>query len=349
MENYLHKCLDSVIGQTLSDIEIICVNDGSTDSSAAILEEYAQKDSRIKIISKENGGLSSARNEGLKHATAGFVGFVDSDDWIEPETYELALTKMADDIDFVCWGANIINDGLEEDSKSVSVGKSYHKLKLKGKVRLTDTNILKSTVTAWNKLYRKSIIEKFNILFPEGLLYEDNDFFYKYATQSGFGYYLDKYLYNYVQRPNSIMERIYNSQSTKITDSLAIFKNIYEYYEQHNILDKHVLLLTKLIRRYLSSDYQYCPNDKKHLVLEYASEIAQNFNPDFFEDNTVFYLKNKEYEKIDILNNSSKLKLNIFGIKLSLNYQKIFFIKKSISYDIIRILGIKIKINKKDA
>lgn len=106
VENYLSRCLNSLINQTLKDIEIICVNDGSTDGSSAILEEFAQKDSRIRIVNKENGGLSSARNEGLKYVTSDYVGFVDSDDWIEPDTYESALSAVQKtNADIVCWGA----------------------------------------------------------------------------------------------------------------------------------------------------------------------------------------------------------------------------------------------------
>ncbi len=82
VEKYLSKCLDSIINQTYQNLEIICVDDGSTDSSPMILEEYAKKDSRIKIITRQNGGLSAARNTGVKNATGEFVSFVDSDDWI---------------------------------------------------------------------------------------------------------------------------------------------------------------------------------------------------------------------------------------------------------------------------
>ena len=83
IEKYLAKCLDSLINQTLEDIEIICVNDGSTDNSAEILNEYAQKDCRIKIINQDNAGLSAARNTGINAANGEYIGYVDSDDWID--------------------------------------------------------------------------------------------------------------------------------------------------------------------------------------------------------------------------------------------------------------------------
>ncbi len=99
-ENYLSRCLDSIINQTLRDMEIICVDDGSTDSSPVILQRYAEKDSRIHIIRKENGGLVSARKAGIRKAKGRYIGYVDSDDWIEPDMYEslceYAETHQAD-------------------------------------------------------------------------------------------------------------------------------------------------------------------------------------------------------------------------------------------------------------
>ena len=91
VEKYLAKCLDTILAQTFSDIEIICVNDGSTDNSRKILSEYAKKDSRIKIVDKKNGGLSSARNAGMKVAQGEFISFIDSDDWID----ETLLSKSS--------------------------------------------------------------------------------------------------------------------------------------------------------------------------------------------------------------------------------------------------------------
>ena len=98
VEKYLKDCLDSVVNQTLEDIEIICVNDGSTDNSLAILEEYAEKDSRIKIITQENKGLGGARNTGLYHANGEYISFIDSDDWIELNTFE-ELYNMSKNLD----------------------------------------------------------------------------------------------------------------------------------------------------------------------------------------------------------------------------------------------------------
>ena len=91
VEKYLDRCVESLVNQTLTDIEIILVDDGSTDNCPAMCDRWAEKDSRIKVIHKENGGLSSARNAGLDACTGDYIGFVDSDDWIEPDMYEYLL------------------------------------------------------------------------------------------------------------------------------------------------------------------------------------------------------------------------------------------------------------------
>ena len=92
VEKYLRRCLDSVLNQTFQDWQAICVNDGSPDNSAVILEEYAEKDSRFVVVTKENGGLSDARNAGMKHATGDYIMYLDSDDFIHPQTMEIAYS-----------------------------------------------------------------------------------------------------------------------------------------------------------------------------------------------------------------------------------------------------------------
>lgn len=111
-EPWLRRCLDSICNQTLRDIEIICVNDGSTDHSADILEEYAARDPRIRVIHQENGGLSAARNTGLAACRTELITTVDSDDYIEPDTYAELLPHMTEDIDLICYGVVVETPSL---------------------------------------------------------------------------------------------------------------------------------------------------------------------------------------------------------------------------------------------
>ena len=102
---YLKRCLDSVLGSTYRNLEVICVNDGSTDESLSILEHYQELDDRIVVITQNNRGLSAARNTGMAQATGAFLSFVDSDDWVHPQMFELLRNAMADDVCMAVCGA----------------------------------------------------------------------------------------------------------------------------------------------------------------------------------------------------------------------------------------------------
>lgn len=169
VEKYISKCLDTLINQTLKDIEIICINDGSKDNSLSILKKYAQKDSRIKIIDKQNEGLSVARNDGLKLARGEYIGYVDSDDWVDLDFYEKlynAAKKYNSDI--AC--GNIIRCGKKVKKYRIKYLKEEYftdnieKLKT---VKIPKYNYI------WNKIYHRENLIKTQILFPEGKTYED--------------------------------------------------------------------------------------------------------------------------------------------------------------------------------
>ena len=195
VEKYLDRCLQSILGQTYTHLEVICVNDGSTDNSISILKEYEKKDGRIKIITKPNGGLSSARNTGLKHATGTFVSFIDSDDEIKLDTYEKVIKAFSEDVDVVFFGAEVRYDTHEE---LVNSDKNYYSIKFSGKYKITDDILLNSDCSAWNKVYRRKKILSNNVTFPEGKLYEDFPFFWNIMPVLKNIYFLDKKLYIYI-------------------------------------------------------------------------------------------------------------------------------------------------------
>lgn len=167
-EKYLKKCLDSLVNQTLKDIEIICVNDGSTDNSGRILEEY--NDKRIKIINKENGGQSSARNIGIDIAKGEYIGFVDSDDWVDLDFFEkLYNTAKKYDADIAVTG--IIRMRPSETGRYLMViDKETVSDDYFTKLRLSD---IPDKSYIWNKIYKTAELKKYNLKFPEGKIYED--------------------------------------------------------------------------------------------------------------------------------------------------------------------------------
>lgn len=201
VEKYLRQCLDSIVNQTLKEIEIICINDGSKDSSLEILQEFAQKDSRIRFVDKENEGLSAARNQGVELANGEYISFIDSDDWIN-ETYLEALYTAAKkyDSDIAC--SSIIRvTGKKRRNKLIHKQEEFTKDRDK-KNELTNTPVYSYV---WNKIYRRDKLLESGVKFPIGRVYEDIIWSIQVI------YYLDgvvtvpSAIYYYRKNPTSVM------------------------------------------------------------------------------------------------------------------------------------------------
>ena len=168
VEKYLEKCINSIIGQTYTNLQIILVDDGSPDNSGKICDKYAKEDSRIEVIHKSNGGLSEARNRGIEIAKGKYIGFVDSDDYIKEDMYEVLynlIKKFQADVS-ICNLYDVIGD--EKNIRNINEGiKEYNRIDILKEV-LMDKNIQSY---AWNKLYKKELFA--NIKYPIGRKYED--------------------------------------------------------------------------------------------------------------------------------------------------------------------------------
>lgn len=203
VEAYLNRCVDSILAQSFKQLEIILVDDGSTDRSSAICDMYAGQDERIRVIHKENGGLSDARNAGLQIAAGEYIGFVDSDDWIEPDMYrdmyEAAVKHDAQVA--VCRYAEIYKDRIVDDSQGDVV--------LLNRNEVLDIYICEHPQyriynSVWSKLFCRKVIE--NLQFPKGRNSEDIVFTTKAFCRLERCVYLDSAYYNYVrEREGSIM------------------------------------------------------------------------------------------------------------------------------------------------
>lgn len=168
VENYLRRCIDSLLNQTYRNLEIILVNDGSTDTSLQICNEYAQKDARITVINKPNGGLSSARNAGLDAATGDYIGFVDSDDYVGVEMYERLLAAIPDDTSI----SNVMFVRAFEDGRlEKSAVPHTANTDISAKDYLRELLMHKGDVSACTKLFPKKLIA--DTRFEEGVLNED--------------------------------------------------------------------------------------------------------------------------------------------------------------------------------
>ena len=223
VENYIEKCLNSVVNQTLKDMEVIIVNDGSKDLSKQKIQKYLEKYPWIKYLEKENGGLSDARNYGMPYATGKYIAFLDSDDYVEEtmyeEMYNIAEKENADmvDCDFVWEYPN---------RKRKDIGEIYKTKK---------EMIEKCRVVAWNKIIKREILEKTKIKFPVGLRYEDMEFFYKLVPYINKVSFIKKCFVHYVQRENSIA----NTQNVRTKEIFIILDNIISYYKEKGLYDEY--------------------------------------------------------------------------------------------------------------
>lgn len=195
VEKYIRKCLDSLVNQTYPDLEIILIDDGSTDSSGKICDEYAEKDDRIQVIHQENKGQSIARNIGLQNASGDFIGFVDSDDSIDLRMFE-KLFLAIQDVDIAMCGHNIVYDGKVESYGNREV-KTLNYSELWREIFGSLNNAV------WNKLFRRDLLN--GICFDSHFVHgEDLIFNILYLRFAKSGRIVDEPLYNYYKRGNSI-------------------------------------------------------------------------------------------------------------------------------------------------
>ena len=226
VEQYLERCVDSIINQTYKNLEIILVNDGSTDNSGKLCDELAKRDDRIRVIHKENGGLSDARNTGIEEAEADLIGFIDSDDYIDENMYELLIDNLREtNADLSMCGHYDVYNNVSE--AQVTEKKTWTLSPEEAIKMVMEAKVL--SVTAVNKLYKKSLFSdlKFNI----GKIAEDAFIMIKLLDKCNIVVATNEKKYYYVHRENSITTQKF---STK-------FLNVIEAYEQNKeiILEKY--------------------------------------------------------------------------------------------------------------
>lgn len=282
-EKYLENCLNSLVNQSLKDLEIIIVNDGSTDNSEAIINRFKQ-DYPNKIISlkKENGGLSDARNYGLTYANSEYVGFVDSDDYVELNMFEkLYTTAKEKNLDLA--ECNFV---WEYPNKTkIDYGFNYLDKK---------DFFLLGRVMVCNKLFKTSIIKNNNIVFPKSLNYEDIEFFYKLIPYINNYCLVDDVFYHYMQRENSII----NNQNERTANIFIILNNIIDFYKANNLFDIYKNELEYLFIRFLlgSSFLRIVKIKNKKLKKELLNKSINNLYSNFpnWRKNKLLKIKNKK-------------------------------------------------------
>lgn len=205
-EKFIDKCLIALRNQTHKNIEIIVINDGSTDNSKEIIETHQQEDHRIKLFNQNNSGPATSRNLGISNAVGRYVMFCDSDDWFELNMCELMLNKITtENVDLVmCDSIFHFEDGHNRTTGDIE----SHQLKTIGRINLVDTNRADIFVVLWNKIFKNELIKKYQIRFPDGYEFDDNSFLYQYLSISNCVFGFEKKLYNYKFRPGTLMANL---------------------------------------------------------------------------------------------------------------------------------------------
>ena len=277
-EKYLHRCLTSLVEQTKKDIEIVCVNDGSPDNSLEIMNEFAAKDPRVKVVNQKNQGVAVARNVGLKNATSKYIMWCDSDDEYVPDMCEKMFNAIeTKKVDMVVCAINVINDKV--DSKLAGGVEEYVKLKFSGKQSVNWNLIVHTDVSLPSKIMKKSLIDKYNMHFPDGLHFEDAYFFDQYFTASKNVYYMDEKLYNYHRNNDSIMSRSFKKTSISL-DYMQIIPRTYDYLKKNNLFNKYNDFFWHRFIQYYAFSYDNAPSSKKLFVYNWGKSFIQEHKSD---------------------------------------------------------------------
>lgn len=299
VEKYLERCLLSLVQQTLDDIEIIVVNDGTKDHSQEIIDDFVEKypDKIISLI-KENGGLSDARNFGIPYAHGEYIGFVDSDDYTDIMMYEKLYNKAkADDADIVVCGYY----GINETNSTFKVFQKGNMNEFNKSLRENPKLLYLNSTYAWNKLYRKELFDKTGILYPKGTLFEDMAVTWSLFPHANKISKVDEPLYYYILKREGAITATYSDKMLQMFDSMAI---VNEYYIANNLFDefreylcflnmKHTFIRIKDFSNYQNKDLK---NKFIHAGLNHLNKYFPDWRncSVFFDD----VYRNKKFMKL---------------------------------------------------
>lgn len=311
VEKYIDKCLDSLVKQSLKEIEIIVVNDGTKDNSQKIIDKYVKKyPDKIKSYIKENGGQGSARNYGLEKANGEYIGYVDSDDFVEKDMYKKLYNKAKENnYDIVVCG----NYNVSEDYQNKNIDTFINNYN-------TDLeNIFFGKMAVWNKIYKRDILIKNKLEFKEKVWYEDLAFTLKAIMNSNTFAFIDEPLYDYLIREGSTMN---NSNVKRNLEILEAFNDILSYI-QHNKKEEY---FSKI--EFLAIDHIYISAIVRVLKAEADDKVKRetiNKLIDYMNKKFPNY-KNNKY--INTLSKNRKIIYKLINIKMYGLINLIFKVKK---------------------
>jgi len=281
VEKYIERCIQSLLNQTYNNLEILLIDDGSSDKSGTICDEYELIDKRIRAIHKPNGGVSESRNKGIDIATGDYLAFVDSDDFLHPEMYETLYRNISEinaDIS-ICAFTNVYdsNSPADENPEKIYLASNVEALGM-----FFTFDVVKMTVV-WNKLYKKELFDE--IRFPEGKVREDEVFSYQIIFKAEIISISTRCLYYYFQRDDSLIHVIKPENELLLCDA---FEGKIRFFKENNLSGLYELALRRYCMWLVFTGYTY---QKK------------------FSDNNAFKVnfKNRRIKSIDLLLNGIRL------------------------------------------
>lgn len=276
VEQYVEKCVRSILSQTEKDFELLLVDDGSTDSSGQICDRLAAEDPRARVIHQKNQGLGGARNTGIEEAKGEWLLFVDSDDWIEPQTLEKALgAGTSAGVELVMFAFRSVNEAgetvqvfREELPKNISLSLSEHK------------DIFLTAPCAWNKLYRAGLFSRTGVRYPPRVWYEDIRTTLKLFLAADKAVFIDDIYYNYLLRAGSITKNVNAERNVEI---LEAFDDILSYFKAQGAFQayREELCYLTLFHAYLTASVRVLNIDPSHGLLPQFSAYVKKEFPDY--------------------------------------------------------------------
>ena len=311
VEKYIDKCLDSLVKQSLKEIEVIVVNDGTKDNSQKIIDKYVKKyPDKIKSYIKENGGQGSARNYGLKKASGEYIGYVDSDDFVEKDMYKKLYNKAKENnYDIVVCG----NYNVSEDYQNKNIDAFINNYN-------TDLeNIFFGKMAVWNKIYKRDILIKNKLEFKEKVWYEDLAFTLKAIMNSNTFAFIYEPLYDYLIREGSTMNNSNVQRNLEILDAFNDILSYIKHNKKEEYFDKVEFLAIDHI--YISAIVRILKaNADNKIKKETVNELICYMNKNFHN------YKNNKY--INTLSRNRKIIYKLINLKMYNLVNLIFKIKK---------------------
>lgn len=270
VEKYIGKCLESVLEQSFSDFEAICVDDCGGDKSVEIIREFMEKDNRIKLIQhSKNRGLSAARNTALEAAQGEYIVCLDSDDWLETNCLEVLYREFKTrGTNSIWFDAYKYNNSEQKRENAPVLGNNA------GYMEITPDNICACSDYSWIKAYKTSSIKDNNLYWPEGLTFEDGEFYFKYFSLNPKTYIIENCLYNYRIREGSIVTNA-QAGNVKLNDIYQIVRNIRDFYIKQGLYDKYKKSILQLLNMRINTCKNICNN--YHNSLKLSKEIMKDF------------------------------------------------------------------------